>query len=202
MMIIQHPFIDDDLCNTIQNSSNQLQKHHKQQRYNNMEDEWPPVQPDHFTSVAIIHHKEKHATMREVIAVATKAYVGDFKVDVTNQEDTQDTEQSTGTVKDELPDEYFTGCKSAKDIVEIFAPLQKSNMRTEDSVTPCFILIEGAPGIGKTILSKEIAFQWANKNLLSKKLLLYLIFLRDPFHKNHKMSKRFCFLCNGLKPTK
>ena len=91
-----------------------------------MEDEWPPVQPDHFTSVAIIHHKEKHATMREVIAVATKAYVGDFKVDVTNQEDTQDTEQSTGTVKDELPDEYFTGCKSAKDIVEIFAPLQKS----------------------------------------------------------------------------
>ena len=192
------PIIDDDMCNIILNSSNQLQQHYQDQRYNNMEDEWPPIQPDHFTSVAIIHHKEKHATVREVIAVATKAYKGNLKVDVTNQENTQETEQSIGTTKRELPDEYFTGCKSAKDIVEIFAPLQKSNMPTKDSVTPRFILIEGAPGIGKTILSKEIALQWANKNLLSKKSLLFLIFLRDPFIETIKCLKDFVSYVMGL----
>jgi len=46
--------------------------------------------------------------------------------------------------------------------------------------TPYTILIEGAPGIGKTVLSKEIAFLWANKTLLTFKKILILIFLRDP----------------------
>ena len=40
------------------------------------------------------------------------------------------------------------------------------------------ILIEGEPGIGKTILSYEIAAQWANKSLLDDKaLLLFLLFM-------------------------
>ena len=42
------------------------------------------------------------------------------------------------------------------------------------------ILIEGAPGVGKTTLSKEIAFQWANKIMLKKKVLLFLVYLRNP----------------------
>ena len=42
------------------------------------------------------------------------------------------------------------------------------------------ILIEGAPGTGKTILSKEIAFQWANKNIISNKSLIFLLFMRNP----------------------
>ena len=184
------PIIDDTMCNAILNSSKQMQQHYIHQRHKNTEDEWPPFQPDHFTSVAIIHHKEKHATMKEVIAVATKAYEGNFKVDVTNQ-DTQNAEQSTGTIRHKLPDEYFIGSKSTKDIVEIFAPLQKSNIHSEYNTTPHIILIEGAPGIGKTILSKEIAFQWANKNLLSKKQLLFLIFLRDPFIEKIKCLRDF-----------
>ena len=42
------------------------------------------------------------------------------------------------------------------------------------------VLIEGAPGIGKTVLSKEIAYQWATKQLFIHKPLLFLLFLRDP----------------------
>ena len=42
------------------------------------------------------------------------------------------------------------------------------------------ILIEGAPGIGKTTLSREIAFQWAIKNILKNKKLLFLLFMRNP----------------------
>ena len=41
------------------------------------------------------------------------------------------------------------------------------------------ILIEGEPGIGKTILSSEIAVRWANKTLLNDKTLLFLLFMRQ-----------------------
>ena len=106
----------------------------------------------------------------------------------------QNTEQSMNMV---LSDEYFMGCQSTKDITEIFAPLQKTNTH---SVSPDFVLIEGAPGIGKTILSKEIAFQWANKNLLTEKLLLFLIFLRDPFIKKIESLQEFVAyaICSSL----
>ena len=46
------------------------------------------------------------------------------------------------------------------------------------------ILIEGDPGIGKTILSSEIAAQWADKTLLNDKALLFLLFMRQPETKN------------------
>ena len=163
------------LDNIICNSSDQLQEFYINERYNNTEDNWPTYQPDHFTSVALIHHKEKHYTEKEVIAVATKMHKGNFKAD-------EISDQSTVAMRHEQPDEYFMGCKSTKDIAEIFAPPQNSHHASSKySTTPNVILIEGAPGIGKTILSKEIAFQWANNNLLSEKLLLFLIFLRDPF---------------------
>ena len=42
------------------------------------------------------------------------------------------------------------------------------------------ILIEGEPGIGKTILSSEIAAQWAGKTLLDDKPLLFLLFMCQP----------------------
>ena len=42
------------------------------------------------------------------------------------------------------------------------------------------ILIEGEPGMGKTILASEIAAQWANKTLLDDKALLFLLFMRQP----------------------
>ena len=41
---------------------------------------------------------------------------------------------------------------------------------------PSLILIEGAPGMGKTVLTKEIAFQWAKHELLNSKNLVFLIF--------------------------
>ena len=41
-------------------------------------------------------------------------------------------------------------------------------------------LIEGAPGIGKTVLLKEIAYQWATGKLPQLKELVFLIYLCDP----------------------
>lgn len=42
------------------------------------------------------------------------------------------------------------------------------------------ILIEGAPGIGKTVLLHEIAYQWGDKTLLQSYKLVLLVRLRDP----------------------
>ena len=41
------------------------------------------------------------------------------------------------------------------------------------------ILIEGAPGIGKTVLAKEIAYCWTNGEILTD-MKLFLLIIRDP----------------------
>ena len=70
---------------------------------------------------------------------------------------------------------------TTKNISDIFVSVTASDKLT---INPCIILIEGAPGIGKTVLSKEIAFQWANNKLLIDKKILFLLFLRQCNFKN------------------
>ena len=55
-----------------------------------------------------------------------------------------------------------------------------SELFPTDPISSYFILIEGAPGIGKTVLCKEIACQWAENKLLKFKELVFLLYLRDP----------------------
>ena len=66
-----------------------------------------------------------------------------------------------------------------KNISDIFLPV----MASDGSFVDLHILIEGAPGIGKTVLAKEIAYQWAKNELLTSKKLLFLVFLRECFQK-------------------
>jgi len=63
---------------------------------------------------------------------------------------------------------------SIKNICDLFAPFDNT---TPD---PFIIVIEGAPGIGKTVLSKEISYLWSNHTILKTVKLLFLLFLRDP----------------------
>ena len=63
--------------------------------------------------------------------------------------------------------------KITTDIAEIFKSVECND-------NPYTLLIEGAPGIGKTVLSKEIVFQWAKGKLLKNEKLVCLICLRDP----------------------
>ena len=60
-----------------------------------------------------------------------------------------------------------------KELEEILAPLENND-------EPSFILIEGAPGIGKSVLLKEIAYQWGKNHLLKMFKIVLLLFLRDP----------------------
>jgi len=61
------------------------------------------------------------------------------------------------------------------------------------------VLIEGAPGIGKTILSKQIAFEWASKKILHEKELLFLIILRDP--NVQEIKNIYQFVCYATKAS-
>ena len=63
--------------------------------------------------------------------------------------------------------------KVTKEATKILSPLEKSN-------NPQFILIEGAPGIGKSLLLKEITYLWSKNQILQNFKLVLLLCLRDP----------------------
>ena len=69
--------------------------------------------------------------------------------------------------------EVLDTSKVTKEITEILAPLETSD-------DPQFVLIEGAPGIGKSLLLKHIAYRWSIQQILQKFKLVLLICLRDP----------------------
>ena len=69
--------------------------------------------------------------------------------------------------------EVLDTSKVTKEVAEILAPLETSD-------DPQFILIEGAPGIGKSLLLKHIAYRWSIQQILQKFKLVLLICLRDP----------------------
>ena len=69
--------------------------------------------------------------------------------------------------------EVLDTSKVTKEVAEILAPLETSD-------DPQIILIEGAPGIGKSLLLKHIAYRWSIHQILQKFKLVLLICLRDP----------------------
>ena len=69
--------------------------------------------------------------------------------------------------------EVLDTSKVTKEVAEILAPLERSD-------DPQFILIEGAPGIGKSLLLKHIAYRWGIQEILQKFKLVLLACLRDP----------------------
>ena len=54
------------------------------------------------------------------------------------------------------------------------------NVLENPDINPKTLLIEGAPGIGKTYLLKHVAFEWANDRILKLSCLVFLLCLRDP----------------------
>ena len=143
-----------EMLEAVCNVAECLQENSRENRYKVSPDDWPNIELKHFTSVALIHYKKGHNKREEIEVIADIQHKG--KISLT---------EPLGNVN-------LT--KTTKDISEIFAPMETSN------VFPRTILIEGAPGIGKTTLSKEIVFQWSKNNLLNHKKLVILVFLRDP----------------------
>ena len=114
------------------------------------EGEWPPDQPSSIVNLALIHYHNKR-TKEEVIEISKRCKEGASHIDKLTASNSDVT----------------------KNIQKIFMP-------ELDPKSPKRILIEGAPGIGKSVLAKEIAYQWANGKILEEYKLLFLFYLRDP----------------------
>ena len=132
---------------------------------------------DQFTSsfllcVALIHYKGKR-TRQELFAIAQRHKDGSIAIDQL----TSSSSQAPAAKKQRLDHSGVT-----KDIADIFTadPMDQIEDSTDLNKSPKRILIEGAPGIGKTVLAKEIAYRWAKKELLQNIELTFVIYLRDP----------------------
>ena len=155
--------VDIEFQTTLIAANDYLQKCYISSRHSPTVDEWPPYQPRHYTTLALIHHKDK-CTDATVISVTKELAVsGKF----------QHSLSSSGDTISQTPNIYSNATKSISDIFVSFIASDRL------TINPCIILIEGAPGIGKTVLAKEITFQWANNKLLSDKKILLLLFLRE-----------------------
>ena len=135
-----------------------LRESYGETRFFPEEDEWPPDQPKAVVNVVIMSHEGKR-TQQELIEVVKRHKVGTPGVD----------ELTSSTAL------FNPTTKITKNIADIFS----ADPTCRASKPPRRILIEGAPGIGKTVLVKEAAYKWATGELLTDKKLLIVLFLRD-----------------------
>ena len=142
------------------------------ERLNTDEETWPPDQPKNFTPLVVIHHQGQHS-MKQATAMAQVIQTGDIN-EITSLSNNQSVPKHHPKLfSHESLQEVLDSSTVTKELTEILAPLEQSK-------DPQFILIEGAPGIGKSVLLKEIAYRWGNKQLLKTFKLVLLVCLRDP----------------------
>ena len=134
------------------------------------EQAWPPEQPKVFIPLILIQH-QGHRNLKQSTAMAEFVERGHIDKAVTSGAPVPKHHPKLDS--HEPLQEIFNTSKVTKEVEEILSPLEKNN----DSQ---FILIEGAPGIGKSLLLKEIAYRWGKKQVLQKFKLVLFVCLRDP----------------------
>ena len=147
-----------------------MAKSYIQQRFVIDEKTWPPGQSTHYIEQNLRIHFQGHCcddTNRESDLMAQS-----IQRNANNHTDIEDT-SCMHHLNYQILQEDKTTTKVTTNVTEIFSPL---NMCKSQKL----ILIEGPEGIGKTILLKEIAYRWANKQLLKIFKLVILVHLQDP----------------------
>ena len=135
---------------------------------------WPPEPPKTFTPLVLIQH-QGHRNLEQSTAMAEcveRGYV-DMIVSVTKTDTLPKGPKRPKLDSHQPLQEVLDTSKVTKEVAEILAPLETSD-------NPQFILIEGAPGIGKSLLLKHIAYRWGIQEILQKFKLVLLVCLRNP----------------------
>ena len=112
--------------------------------------------------------QQDQPTQECVIALGKQLICGKVE-DITSKKGSYYRYHLPNTIK-----EHLRKCKVTKSISELLRILENPD------INPRTLLIEGAPGIGKTFLLKHIAFEWANDRILKWSHLVFLLCLRDP----------------------
>ena len=148
-----------------------LKDHYITTRFTVEEDAWPPDQPKEYTTLAMIHHKNQ-LTDKQITNLAKGKGDGEIEKIASI---TSDSSSSSDSSTDEYLKEYLQESVCTHSISDIIAPIEDPNNSHSRTV-----LIEGAPGLGKTVLLKQIAYEWAEKKILMQSKFLFLLRLRDP----------------------
>ena len=160
---------------------------YKATRFTVAKDTWPPEQPKEFTPLVLLHHEDEHS-MRDVTIVTEALHSGAISNVISATSSKPMAIQPSLHYHDKLQD-ALKASKTTMEVSEILAPLKVSDNRQT-------ILIEGAPGIGKTMLLKHIAYSWAEQEILQKYELVLLIYLRDPtVQKMSSLKELFQYFC-------
>ena len=134
--------------------------------------EWPPNQPKYYVNLAVVHYQGSQ-TQEEVIFCAHHNEHTNLAIDNELLFSSITNDQSRFSDKFQI----------TREIVDLFKKdLHINDSSKEGDISTNLsksILIEGAPGIGKTILLKEVAYRWANGTILLNAIIVFLIYLRD-----------------------
>ena len=160
---------------------------YKATRLNVAKDTWPPDQPKEFTPLVLLHREDEQSITQ--VTTITKALHRGAISDVVSATTSEPIAKRPGLHSHDELGEALKASKATTDISEILAPLEVSDKAQT-------ILIEGAPGIGKTILLKHIAYSWAEQGMLQKYNLVLLVHLRDPtVQKLSTLEQLFQYFC-------
>ena len=119
------------------------------------DEKWSPYQCKSFIKLAFVVHKNpKIKKQDEVDSIATMQLGGNI---------------SCGS------EIVFSDVTTQTELRSIFGNSTSDNLKSSVEIT----LIEGTPGIGKTVVVQEIAYQWASNEILSHIELLLLIYLNQ-----------------------
>ena len=144
---------------------------YKATRFSVAKDTWPPERPKEFTPLVLLHHEDDYS-MEHVTAISKALHAGAIS-DVISATSSDPLAMQPSLHHHDTLGDALKASKTTSDVSEILYPLELNDK-------PKTILIEGAPGIGKTILLKHIAFSWAEQGMLEKYDLVLLVHLRDP----------------------
>ena len=163
------------LCNTILNSSdyvysNQPVTEHFKSAYKPIkyatDDKWSPYESKSFIELAFVVHKNPRIKkISEVESTAKKQTGGNIE---------KESEDKPSTVHEENGEPFFLEVNTQTELDMIFGISASEG----SSNLPKTTLIEGAPGIGKTVVVREIACRWAQNKILPKIKLLLIIYFR------------------------
>ena len=143
---------------------------------------WPPDQPKKFIPLLLIHYKG-HRNLQQAMAITKLTQTGDIASLASNQP-VPKYHPSYQPLQEVIDNSAVT-----KEIEQILSPLENKDESQ-------FILIEGPPGIGKSVFLKEIAYRWGKKRILKKFKFVLLVCLRDPIVQQttsvHDLLQLFC----------